>query len=155
MVYIYCIYFFIFILTLSCYIYIYIYLVLIANNLLHCFLSTQFQSVIFHTQIFFDFGCCISVWPCYTGSILESLVDLQIFVITVTFLVHQSLYIFTFCFRFCYYFILSYFCISSSISIFISICNCSSFTMNKYIELEIETAFQQNRFIHYMTLMIL
>ena len=55
------------------------------------------------------------LWLCYIGSVLPSLVDLQIFAIIVVFVSINHFIHLHFCFKFFYYFILTYFCISLSI----------------------------------------
>ena len=70
-VYIYILFIYLFLFLVLHYSYsIYMFLVLIANNLLHCFLSTKIQCLFFH-----DLGCYLPVWLCYIGSILAFLVD--------------------------------------------------------------------------------
>ena len=106
------------------YIYIYIYLNILFIFLLYSILfiyvvfSQHKFNVFFHIYVWFYLGCYLLVWLCYIGSILASLVDLQIFAITVAILSTH-------------YFIHLYFCLPWTIY-FID-CNCNSFTYNEQI----------------------
>ena len=98
------------------YIYIYIHIILfLLYPILHIyFLVANKHKFNVPFSYIFDLGCYLPLWLCCIGSILASLLDLQIFAITVAFLSTNHFLHLHFCFKFFNYFILAYFCISLS-----------------------------------------
>ena len=100
-----CLYFILFYFHFYLYYSIYIFLVLIDNNLLHCFLSTKVECVCF----FICFILLFRVLPPGLAMLYRWHRTIFCRLLNICnysgFFVHQSLYIFIFCFKFFCYFI--------------------------------------------------